>query len=233
VTKANHNSDGGVAFRKGAAKPHEPEPLTGQSEPLPMSRERANDYDEKKEAILDVAAALFSERGYAGCKLEDVAERCGVSKSMLYHYFKKKEDILFTIHQTHVRRLVDLLEAYEIDEKSDNTDEAFLHLVELYLGNSSNARAKHVVALHDIRYLTDKQKRMQVALERELIDVMARILSKLGVDMQEEDYRFYALLLVGMMNWIELWYRRSGRISPKELRGRVSNLFLNGFLTPF
>lgn len=198
-----------------------------------MSRMRATDYEEKKEVILDVAAALFSERGYAGCKLEDVAERCGVSKSMLYHYFKKKEDILFTIHQTHVQRLINLLEAYEKTQESDSTDESFLQLVELYLENSSNARAKHVVALHDIRYLTDKQKQTQVALERKLIEVLARILSRLGVKMEKEDYRFYALLLVGMMNWIELWYRRSGRISPKELRGRVSNLFLNGFLTPF
>lgn len=194
---------------------------------------RATDYEEKKEVILDVAAALFSERGYAGCKLEDVAERCGVSKSMLYHYFKKKEDILFTIHQTHVQRLINLLEVYEKTQESDSTNESFLQLVELYLENSSNARAKHVVALHDIRYLTDKQKQTQVALERKLIEVLARILSRLGVKMEKEDYRFYALLLVGMMNWIELWYRRSGRISPKELRGRVSNLFLNGFLTPF
>lgn len=198
-----------------------------------MSRVRAADYDDKKEAILDVAATLFGERGYAGCKLEDVAERCGVSKSMLYHYFKKKEDILFTIHQTHVQRLIDLLETFEADLKPGNPDEAFFKLTQLYLENSSNARAKHVVALHDIRYLTDKQKRMQIALERKLIDVMTRILGQLGVEMHEEDYRVYALLLVGMMNWIELWYRRSGRISPKELQGRVANLFLNGFKTPY
>lgn len=179
------------------------------------------------------SAALFGERGYAGCKLEDVAERCGVSKSMLYHYFKKKEDILYTIHQTHVQRLVDLLEEYEVAEKPASPDEAFLRLVQLYLENSSNARAKHVVALHDIRYLTDKQKRAQIALERKLIDVLARTLGQLGIEMDEEDYRVYALLLVGMMNWIELWFRRSGRISPKELQGRVANLFLNGFLTPY
>lgn len=200
-----------------------------------MARVRAADYDEKKEAILDVAAALFAERGYAGCKLEDVAERCGVSKSMLYHYFKKKEDILFTIHQTHVQRLIDKFEEFETEDKVDDEDinARFLRLVQFYLENSSNARAKHVVALHDIRYLTEKQKRAQVALEREMIDILARILAGLGVEMEEENYRVYALLFVGTMNWIELWYRRNGRLSPKELQGRVANLFLNGYLTPY
>lgn len=43
--------------------------------------------------ILGEAAALFAERGYDRTSMRDLAERCGVSKSLLYHHFADKEEI--------------------------------------------------------------------------------------------------------------------------------------------
>ena len=43
--------------------------------------------------ILAEAAALFAERGYERTSMRDLAERCGVSKSLLYHHFADKEEI--------------------------------------------------------------------------------------------------------------------------------------------
>ena len=36
---------------------------------------------------LSAALGIFTERGYAGTRLDDVAERAGVSKGTLYLYF--------------------------------------------------------------------------------------------------------------------------------------------------
>jgi AcrR family transcriptional regulator len=74
-----------------------------------MPRIRANDYDDKKSKILDAAARLFADQGYAGSRMEEIAKSCGVSKSMLYHYFKKKEDVLFDILQEHVSSLIEAI----------------------------------------------------------------------------------------------------------------------------
>ncbi len=43
--------------------------------------------------IADAALALFSERGYAATRLEDVAARAGIGKATLYLYFPAKEDL--------------------------------------------------------------------------------------------------------------------------------------------
>ena len=43
--------------------------------------------------ILTEAAALFAERGYERTSMRDLAQRCGVSKSLLYHHFADKEEI--------------------------------------------------------------------------------------------------------------------------------------------
>ena len=55
-----------------------------------------------------VAAALdaFAARGYAATRLEDVAERAGVSKGTLYLYFKNKEELFkAVVHQALVPNL--------------------------------------------------------------------------------------------------------------------------------
>lgn len=44
--------------------------------------------------MIDVAVAVFAERGYAAASMDEIAERVGVSKPMLYEYFNSKEGLL-------------------------------------------------------------------------------------------------------------------------------------------
>jgi AcrR family transcriptional regulator len=43
--------------------------------------------------IIAAALEVFAEKGFAGAKLDDIAERAGVSKGALYLYFETKDDI--------------------------------------------------------------------------------------------------------------------------------------------
>jgi AcrR family transcriptional regulator len=195
-----------------------------------MPRVRANDYDAKKSKILDAAATLFADQGYAGSRMEEIATACGVSKSMLYHYFSKKEDVLFEILQEHVSDLVDAMRQYLVQNGLNDKLGFFRGFVEVYLQPSRNSRARHVVALHDMRYLTDEQKKEQIKLERELLGLVESMLESLKPGSPRDHYRVSAFLLFGMLNWVELWYRRSGRMSPSEFYEKVATLFLTGFL---
>ncbi len=51
-----------------------------------------------RERILDVALELFSDQGYDGTSLREIAERLGVTKAALYYHFASKEDILMALH---------------------------------------------------------------------------------------------------------------------------------------
>ena len=195
-----------------------------------MPRSRADDFEDKRNNILNVAAALFAEHGYTGTKMEQIAEHCNVSKSMLYHYFEKKEDVLFDILQEHVRRLIRLVEAHIKANTGADNEEFFRGFVQVWLEPSSDVRARHVVAMVDMRYLTDKQKVKQIKLEKRLLDLASEVLTKLNPHVGPVERRAYCLLLIGMMNWIELWYKQSGRISPSELYKMIGHLFMQGFL---
>src|SRR6185436_16317158 len=49
---------------------------------------------ERPQEILEAALGLFVEKGFAGTRLDDVAERAGLSKAAIYLYFKDKEALL-------------------------------------------------------------------------------------------------------------------------------------------
>src|SRR3954465_12100127 len=46
------------------------------------------------ESLLEVAVAVFTERGYDGTSMEDLARASGLSKSSLYHHIDSKEQLL-------------------------------------------------------------------------------------------------------------------------------------------
>lgn len=53
--------------------------------------------EERRNAILLAAAAVFAEKGYMGATLEDVADRMGTSRGVIYYQFRNKEEIYVEI----------------------------------------------------------------------------------------------------------------------------------------
>lgn len=49
---------------------------------------------ERREAILDAALHVFSEEGYHHASISKVSKAAGVSKGLMYNYFKSKEELL-------------------------------------------------------------------------------------------------------------------------------------------
>jgi AcrR family transcriptional regulator len=47
----------------------------------------------REEQMLEVAGDVFAERGFHGAAMDDIAERAGISKPMLYAYFGSKEGL--------------------------------------------------------------------------------------------------------------------------------------------
>jgi AcrR family transcriptional regulator len=203
-----------------------------------VPRSRSERYESKKSRILDTAAAMFAEYGYLRCKMEDIAARCDVSKSMLYHYFARKEDVLFEILQEHVSSLNETMRRYleeTVREKTARDDKVvlFRNFIEIYLDRATKARERHAVTLNDTRWLTPEQLAVQEDLERQNIALIVDVLKAVNSGYGDREYRVYALLLIGMINWLELWYRPAGSMPRQEIYDRISFLFLRGFLAEY
>ena len=61
-------------------------------------------------AIVEAAARVFSERGYAGGSTNRIAQTAGVSIGSLYEYFPNKDSILVAVAERHVGRMIEDVE---------------------------------------------------------------------------------------------------------------------------
>jgi AcrR family transcriptional regulator len=52
-----------------------------------------------RERILDAALDLFTDQGFDGASLREIAQRVGVTKAALYYHFSSKEEMLMALHQ--------------------------------------------------------------------------------------------------------------------------------------
>lgn len=55
--------------------------------------------EERKDQILDAAGEVFAEKGVYEARMDDVAQKSGLSKGTLYWYFNSKDDILIAIFE--------------------------------------------------------------------------------------------------------------------------------------
>ena len=51
----------------------------------------------QKLAILEMAQVLFTQQGYEGLSIRDLAQHCGLAKATIYHHFRDKEDLFFSV----------------------------------------------------------------------------------------------------------------------------------------
>lgn len=70
-----------------------------------MIKEKTNKGAETKGTIVNAAVALFSERGYDGASVKDITDRAAVPKSLFYHYFNSKSELLEDLINNYSLRL--------------------------------------------------------------------------------------------------------------------------------
>ncbi|ROR09844.1 TetR/AcrR family transcriptional regulator [Erwinia sp. JUb26] len=74
--------------------------------------------DEKRNAILAAASAVFQEFGYERASMNEVAKRAGGSKATLYNYFPSKEALFENVVRTYSTHYLTQA-ASELDRKSN------------------------------------------------------------------------------------------------------------------
>jgi AcrR family transcriptional regulator len=62
---------------------------------------------ERREQLLDIGRALFASKGFDGTIVEEIADRAGVSKPVVYEHFGGKEGLYAVVVDREVRRLLD------------------------------------------------------------------------------------------------------------------------------
>jgi AcrR family transcriptional regulator len=178
--------------------------------------------------VLDVAAGLFREKGYAGTTTRELAQALGIQKASLYHYITSKEELLFDISMESLRRITEAVAGASATATSDRRLESMIERhVETALGDR-NLHTTMLVERHALRpeHLTqvrDKRDRYEQLLQAAIH--AEQNAGHLRVDI---DARWLTKALLNLLNWTIFWFDPNGSMSPKHLAEILATVFLDG-----
>ena len=192
-----------------------------------MARPKALDYDAQRDRILALATAAFAETGYPSASMAQLAQACGTSKARLYHYFPSKETLLFESLDRYTRRLLHRVEG--VRGRGLAPREELAELVRALMVEYRDSRERHVVLLHDVKFLAPEQREQVRVQQRAVVDAVADTLQRVAPDRFSPAERKPATMaLFGMINFTFAWLRPDGPMSYERYAELVIELWERG-----
>ncbi len=134
--------------------------------------------DATRAKILQAALSEFSERGLPAASTDDIAERCGVNKRMIYYYFGSKEGLYLSALESVFEKFVALERAIDVEHLDPAAAiEAMINLkIDFYLDNPHFVSFLAMENFYKARHLR-KSKKLGM-FKSPLTEVIARILKR-------------------------------------------------------
>jgi AcrR family transcriptional regulator len=188
--------------------------------------------EDTRQAILEVANALFYEHGYSGTSLTAIAERVGISAPALYWHFSSKQEMCFEAVHAELGRFV--AEFAPCDDESATPEARLSMFVRTYvrqkLAQSRWLRTPGASGSYgQLRDAlgADYRKRLD-ALQRRVLESLRAILE---AGRESGAFRFdhttpTAFAIVTMCEYVFVWVRPDGPMSPDQVADVYRDLVL-------
>lgn len=182
----------------------------------------------RKDQLLEAAARLFKQRGYAATSMRDIAAEVGIEAASIYHHLKSKEEILEVICFDLADRLTTAIA--EVNDIYFNAEQklrmAIKNHVEIVTANTNFS----AVFIQEWRNLTEPKlgefRKLRDAYEKGI-----RVIVKEGMDedvFDTVDEKFAALTILSTVNWINEWYNPEGNMTPAQIAQKLSDFIMGG-----
>ncbi len=183
----------------------------------------------RMDLIFTAATRLFSEKGYRGASLQDLAREVGIRKASLYHYVTNKEELLFHIFLNVGERI----QAQFLRIRKDCPDpmERIRRFIACYLSFVVTDRPAFQIFLTEKKELTP-QHRERVEAICDLLNSLMReaIVQAKREGLVREDVRedLATLFIFGACNWAVGWFSPRGKYPIEEIAEYYASLFIGG-----
>jgi len=192
-----------------------------------MPRTKAATFDAQRAAIRDAATRLFADKGYASASIADLARACGISKALMYHYYRDKEDLLADIALSYIDRLASIVD--DVAARQLPPAAHLRRLVEAFMAEYEHSAARHRVLVQDVKYLERAHRGRVLARQRKVVDGFAGVIAQLAPEASRAALaKPLTMILFGMINWTFTWLKDSGPLTYSDMAPLVADLFLGG-----
>lgn len=191
-----------------------------------MARTRAEDFETKRRSLLAAAAAVMAEEGVERASMARIAGRAQVSKALVYHYYPGKDALVFDIITAHLAALEQALE--QADTPGLAPRARLSALVQAMLTAYRDADDFHKVQLAAMPSLAPAQRTEVQAMERRITRRFAAALQGIDPGLKPPLLMPATMSLMGMMNWLYMWFREDGPISRADYGDLITRIMIEG-----
>lgn len=182
----------------------------------------------RKNQIYDAAERLFSERGYHGTTMREIARELQIEGASLYSHISGKQALLYEIVLRGSEQFLQAARAaYEL------ADPARVRLHELmrrHLAIMAESKPRAIVHFHEWRHL-DEEYQAVIRARRDKYESYVRAILREGVAAGEfaaYDERLVGVEILALLNWTYQWYKPGGTWNADELAERFFELLMRG-----
>ncbi|WP_026421336.1 TetR/AcrR family transcriptional regulator [Actinokineospora inagensis] len=185
---------------------------------------------ERERQMLAVAEEIFAERGYQAAAMDEIAERCGVSKPMLYEYFGSKEGLLVAcIRQA--RGQLAAATAAAVVGATDPEDALRRGLVAFFRFTDAHRRAWSLVLRNEAAVAGPAAAAEVEAVRQEQVEIDIALFAAFLPDAPRVELEAAAQVVVGACERLSLWYvGRDGddAVSPEQAADHLMRVIWTG-----
>lgn len=153
---------------------------------------------ERRQQLLDAAASLFAERGFASVRLEDLGAAVGISGPAVYRHFPNKEAVLVELMVGISEYLLDggreVVGSRKVDEETVSA------LVDFHLDFAFETPAFIRIQDRDLQSLPEGARRKVRRMQREYVELWVATLCAVDPELNESDARTTAHAVFGLIN---------------------------------
>ena len=179
----------------------------------------------QRETILNESADAFAEVGYPSATMAALATRCGVSKSLLYHYYPAKDAILFDLMHEYMQRLQLLV--MEVASHNFPAQRALAEVVRRFVREYETSRTRHIVLLNDVKFLPPVEREIVIRQEREVVQSFADLIV-VTYRIDPARAKVLTMSVFGMINWTFTWLKPGGPLSYAQFAETVVGMLESG-----
>ncbi len=182
----------------------------------------------RREDIIHSARVLFSERGYHGTTIRDIAQMSGILSGSLYAHIRTKEDLLYEIVDSVADQFLESLAAVVAQQLSP--EEKFREALAAHIGVVARNLDAATVFSHEWRAL-EGERRALIQDKRDKYEHLWQEVIQYGVaegTFVMSNQRFSRIVSLSVANWLYQWYDPAGELSAKAVADRLADVLLYG-----
>lgn len=187
-------------------------------------------FQKTRDLLVEKATDLFYEYGYVKTPIRRITENLNVENTIIYYYFKNKDELLFSIIEGIIDEMIGGLEnvIHCFPDPLDRVQQ----MINFQISLLADRKKEIKIFVEDTDKLTPEMQKKIRDKERTIYDLYAAQFALLINDgrIKNIEIPVITFTIFGMINWIYRWFKEEGALPLEAVAMRTIEIIFAGLM---